>query len=96
MVMQLRSDRSHNGLFALPVSREKVRGLKAGAAHLDTTDKGNISREHTQPAQRASLLLFCFPRVSSATPSSLTFRIGFSEGAEPGTRGRVRSPKTRT
>jgi hypothetical protein len=31
------------------------------------------------------------PRVQSATPSSLTPVSGFSEGAEPCTRGRVRS-----
>jgi hypothetical protein len=31
------------------------------------------------------------PRVPSATPSSLTSVNGFSEGAEPCTRGRVRS-----
>ena len=33
------------------------------------------------------------PRVQSASPSSLTSVSGFSDGAEPRARGRVRSPK---
>src|ERR1019366_3311218 len=59
------------------------RGGEPSRAHLDTTTISKIFGEHTRP------------RVWSATPASLTSGSGFSEGAEPRTRGRVRSPKSK-
>ena len=55
--------------------------MRPARVHRDTTTNGKVFGEHTRP------------RVWSATPTSLTSGSGFSEGAEPRTRGRVRSPK---
>jgi len=60
----------------------KMQNAKCRGGHLDTATIGNVFGEHARP------------RVWSATAASLTSGGGFSEGAEPRTRGRVRSPES--
>ena len=77
--------KSGEALIPQTVSAELLISIYATAsrAHLDITTIGKVFGEHTRP------------RVWSATPASLTSGSGFSEDAEPRTRGRVRSPKSK-